>query len=322
MKPNLLAFAALGLALASAPFLYQKFFAAKPQPVASTPSLDEAKRELQGKDFLVVGGTKGIGRALADDLASLGAKVTVTGRSLEPGQHQLEFVRSDVSTVKNAHRLVTEQLKGRKFDTVVFTVGVLTTQDLQKNEEGIERDLATSYLSRFVIANDLLKANALTGRKRMFVMGFPGVDMRPTDMDDLNFESTKYSAMLAHLNTVVMNEALVFELAERHPDIHVFGLNPGMIQTDIRKNFYGESTIGKTLGSVMETILALLMPSTEEYATKVLRPLMVSSELNLLTGISFEKDGSRCKVQPWMAEAGNRKKAWKVSENLVAKVLG
>lgn len=321
MRP-LFACAALGLVLAvGGPLLYQ-LLRGKPQPFVKPLSLDDSKREMKSKPVLIVGGTKGIGRALADELAQLGAKVTVSGRSIEDNKDQhLEFVKSDVSTVKGAHRLVTEQLKGSTFDTVVFTVGILTYPTLKRNEEGVEVDLATSYLSRFVITNDLIQTKSLVGRKRVFVMGFPGADLQPTDIEDMNFERTPYSPIPAHLNTVVMNEALVFELARRYPDLHVFGLNPGLIQTDIRKNFYEGGQLRQTLGKLTEFAMSLTLQSAEHFAKNVLVPLMVAPELNDKTAINFENDGSQCKVHSWMSDEKNRRRAWEVSEQLVKKAL-
>lgn len=54
--------------------------------------------ELEGKTALVTGGTKGIGKAIADRLANAGAKVIVTARN-HPGDIDLQhhFIATDLT---------------------------------------------------------------------------------------------------------------------------------------------------------------------------------------------------------------------------------
>lgn len=278
----------------------------------------ETVRQLEGKQFLIVGGTKGIGAALARSLIKRGAEVTVTGRSKsEETPDKAEFIQSDVSLVKNAQNLVRTQLKGRKFDTVVFTVGIITRSTLTRTAEGVEEDLAVSYLSRFVIVNELIQANAIEGRKKVFIMGYPGQNLEPTSVEDMNFETTPYKQFPAHMNTVLFNEALVYELAKRHPDLHVFGLNPGLIRTGIRDNVHGgESSF---FGKIVETIIGWTNVNVDEYAEKTLIPIMVTPKLEGKTAMSFSQKGVEVRPGPWISTEGNPQKVWEASEALVKK---
>jgi len=250
-----------------------------------------------------------------------GAQVTMTGRSAPSSIPKgATFVKSDVGTLKGASELVQNDLKGKTFDTVVFCVGIITRPVLTRNSEGIEEDLATSYLSRFVISNKLIKANALVGRKRLYIMGYPGEDIVPTDIDDINIEKTEYKQFPVHLNTVALNEALVFELARRHPDLHVFGLNPGLIKTGIRDNVHGGSS--SILGTVIETMIGLFTQTTQQYVERALIHLVASPELDNQSGISFTRKAAYTSVSKWMSDPANRLKAWDNSERLATKVLG
>ena len=53
---------------------------------------------LAGKTVVIVGGTDGIGAALARAAAMAGAKVTVVGRSLRTEVQGVDFLKGDVST--------------------------------------------------------------------------------------------------------------------------------------------------------------------------------------------------------------------------------
>jgi hypothetical protein len=134
---------------------------------------------VRGKRVLVVGGTKGLGLALATKLAKEGADVTVAGRTRPAGD--LKFLPADLQKVKDQKKFA-ESIDAKSLDLLVFTQGILAPPTRQDNGEGIELDLAVSYISRKVIL-DTLREKGL--KARVFVMGFPGEDQGVDDFNGL-----------------------------------------------------------------------------------------------------------------------------------------
>jgi len=99
-----------------------------------------------------IGGTNGLGRALAHRFAAHGAEVIVVGRSFrDKGVELLSFIPADLSEMKQAKR-VAEELPAETLDMLFFSNGVGPVGKRVESSEGIERDVAVSYLSRFVIS--------------------------------------------------------------------------------------------------------------------------------------------------------------------------
>jgi len=250
---------------------------------------EQLRGKLANRRFLIVGGTKGLGAGLAQGLAEQGAEVVVAGRSTPeellktPG---ISYIKADLSTVKGSLQLAND-LANRKFDTVVFSVGIISRKALTRTPEGIEEDLAISYLSRFVLSKKLIEAKALEGRKRIYIFGYPGQDVTPTSTDDINFQKTKYAQWGAHMNTVAFNEALVYETAKRYPEYHVFGLNPGLITTGIRDNFHGGPS--SFSGRAVEALIGLLTWSVRQYVDKSLIHVIATDKLDDKTALCFDQ---------------------------------
>ena len=163
--------------------------------------------QLSGKSVLVLGGSKGLGLATAQQLALQQATVTIVARS-EPKEpvSNSTFVQADLNTIKGCKDLA-DKLKTSKFDTVFACAGIFSRSTLTRTSEGIEEDLQVSYLSRFVLLNALLDNGCIVGRKRVFIFGYPGQGLKPdNDFDDINWEKTSYKRIAAHMNTVVLNE--------------------------------------------------------------------------------------------------------------------
>ena len=227
----------------------------------------------------IVGGTGGIGRALALVLTSRGASVVIVGQKFrDDGVRGLTFMKADLSSMVEARRVGREL--PADLDLVVMTTGIIAAPKREQTAEGIERDLAVSYLSRLAIVRELAPRlgqgrPATAQRPRVFIMGFPGTDQKAA-VDDLNAEK-KYDAMPQHMNTVAGNEALVLDAAVRYPNLGFFGLNPGLIKTNIRSNVLGGE--GSLKHRFVEFFIGLLMISAEKYAERV-TPLLVSPDLD------------------------------------------
>lgn len=244
-----------------------------------------AVANFDGLNVAVVGGTGGIGPALSRFMAERGANVTVVGQTFrDQGVDRISFLKADLSLMREAKR-VGEELPAETLDLVVFTTGIMAGPQREETAEGIERDVAISYLSRLVVLRGigarLGKDRPAAGTKpRVFVMGFPG-NNQIGDVSNLNSEGS-YSRWTAHMNTVAGNEALVLDAAHRYPNINVFGLNPGFVKTNIRGNLFGS----KRLLRVMEWATSAMTTSPDGYAARV-APLMLSPSLEGHSGAMF-----------------------------------
>ena len=139
--------------------------------------VDAQSLDLKGMKVAIVGGTGGIGRALSRFLVSRGAAVLVIGQTFRdsdmPG---IEFIKADLSLMREARR-VGSLLPAETLDLVIFTTGIFAAPKRQETAEGIERDIAVSYLSRLVMIREIaprLAKNrpAASMKPRVFVMGF------------------------------------------------------------------------------------------------------------------------------------------------------
>jgi NAD(P)-dependent dehydrogenase (short-subunit alcohol dehydrogenase family) len=242
--------------------------------------------DLSSKKLAIIGGTNGLGRAIAQQALARGADVTVVGRTFrdEPAA-RLTFVAADLSSMSEAARLGLE-LPAEPLDVVLFTTGIIAAKTREETREHVERDVAISYLSRLAVLQGLsprLGSARADGapRPRVFIMGSPGVGTLG-DPDDLNSEKN-YKPLVAHANTIAGNEILVLGAKDRFPGPAFFGLGPHLIKTGIRSNFLGEGSITHKL---VETAVGLLMQSPEAYAKRMV-PLLFAPELEGRTGLMF-----------------------------------
>ena len=95
-----------------------------------------ASLDLAGKKVAVVGGTDGLGRAIAHAAASRGAEVTVVGRTNReaPGTQRISFVQCDLSLMRNATALGAGPALGTDLDVLLFTNGIFSAPKRQVRE--------------------------------------------------------------------------------------------------------------------------------------------------------------------------------------------
>jgi NAD(P)-dependent dehydrogenase (short-subunit alcohol dehydrogenase family) len=245
--------------------------------------------DLSSKQLAVIGGTNGLGRAIAQQALARGADVTVVGRTFrDDPAARLTFMAADLSSMSEAVRMGRE-LPAESFDVVLLTTGIIAAKTREETPEHVERDMAISYLNRLAVLQGLSPrlGSARTEqapRPRVFVMGSPGYGALGNP-DDLNSEGN-YKPLVAHANTVAGNEALVLGANDRFPNPAFFGLAPGLIKTGIRNNFLGNG-ITHTL---VETAIGLVTQSPEAYAKRIV-PILFAPELEGRTGLMFGSKG-------------------------------
>jgi hypothetical protein len=149
----------------------------------------------------------------------------------------------------------------------------MASKNRKETSEGIEMDLAVSYLSRLVALRYLVPRFWKGKKTRVFIMGFPGAN-QPFKIDDFNSEKSYEGTMgIARMNTVIGNEALVLDSASKSEidaKALFFGLNPGLIKTGIRDNVWsGGFFYRNVLGPIVEWLISLFSDSPESYAAKM-----------------------------------------------------
>jgi NAD(P)-dependent dehydrogenase (short-subunit alcohol dehydrogenase family) len=261
-----------------------------PDPSVTIRPTPIERLDLSSKRLAVIGGTNGLGRAIAQQALARGAEVTVVGRTFrDDTAARLAFVATDLSSMGEAVRLGRE-FPAERFDLVLFTAGIIAAKTREETREHIERDLAISYLSRLAVLQGLsprLGSARADGapRPRVFVMGSPGSGQLGNP-DDLNSEEN-YRPLMAHGNTVAGNEILVLAARDRFPGPAFFGLAPGLIKTGIRANYLGEGSLTQKLA---ETAIGILAQSAETYAKRIV-PILFAPELDGSTGLIFGSKG-------------------------------
>lgn len=250
--------------------------------------------DLLGKNMIVIGGTNGLGRAIAILAAEKGAAVTVVGRKFQDESvKNLSFVQGDLSSMKIAKEIGETICSDNidTIDTVLFTNGILAKSVREESAEGLEMDMAVSYLSRLVLIKYL--APRLKKGCRIFNMGYPGMAQNDFNIEDLNSEKS-YSFTTAHMTTVVGNEALVHVLAaDTASPLYYYGLNPGLIKTGIRDNVWnGGNWFIKLLEPVVEGLIGLLSDSAESYAKKMIPLLFYVDDETETENIMMKHNGA------------------------------
>lgn len=272
---------------------------------------------LKGMRVAIIGGTGGIGRALSRLMSSRGASITVVGQTFrDTDQPEINFIKADLGLMTEAKR-VAALLPAEDLDILIFTAGIMAGPERQVTSEGLERDLATSYLNRFVMQRELgprLGKNrpANAPKPRVFNMAFPGSN-QIANVDDLNSEKG-YRRMVAHSNTVAGNEALVIDGVKRYPHVDFFGLNPGFVKTNIRSNLFGSQLARQ----VTEWLTGFMTSNPEDYVERLV-PLLVSPDLKGHSGAMFDNKADAIQATAKVADTSYVDALMAASEVLTSK---
>ena len=144
-----------------------------------------AASSLSGKNIIVVGGTAGIGAALAAAAAANAANVTVVGRTQRDAS--LRFVKADLQLMSTSQK-VARELPAETCDVLIFTNGIVPGDKREQTAEGVEMDMAVSVLNRHVMLKEMVPR--LKPAARVLIWGFPGSGggdyLKKTSLSDFN----------------------------------------------------------------------------------------------------------------------------------------
>ena len=250
---------------------------------------------MRGKVCLVTGGTSGIGRVTAVELARKGARVLIAGRDEARGAAavesirrngaagQAEFLAGDLTEQAGVRRLA-EQVRERceALHVLVNNAGTVYIER-KLTGDGIERTLAVNHLAPFLLTNLLHdRLVAAGGSARVVTVSSDAHRMGRIDFDDLGGER-RYRPITAYGNSKLANILFTTELARRWKDDGITAncLHPGVVRTNIWSN-------SKGLLRVLTWVMQPFMISAERGARTMVY-LASSPEVANVSGAYFVK---------------------------------
>ncbi|NNL65052.1 MAG: SDR family NAD(P)-dependent oxidoreductase, partial [Myxococcales bacterium] len=210
---------------------------------------DDAIRGLRidGKHALITGATGGLGIETARALASIGASVTITGRSAEKIDAALATLREQVpgasfdaeelelaslASVAAAAKRIVEG--GRAIDLLILNAGVMMCPEGQTTD-GFETQFGTNHLGHFAFAAGVLPA--LAPSARVVTLSSGAHLFGSCDVDDLDWQTRDYDPRLAYAQSKTANLWFASELQRRFGDrLLSLSVHPGVIQTDLSRH--------------------------------------------------------------------------------------
>lgn len=113
--------------------------------------------DLTGKSFLITGGTSGIGKETALELARAGAHVTITARDAAKGaavvaeiaKERVAFQLLDLADLASVKKFAKEFTK--PVDVLILNAGVMATP-FSLTKDGFEMQMGTNHLGHFALA--------------------------------------------------------------------------------------------------------------------------------------------------------------------------
>jgi NAD(P)-dependent dehydrogenase (short-subunit alcohol dehydrogenase family) len=282
----------------------------------------DKSESMSGKTVLVTGATSGIGEVAARELAALGARVVLVGRSASKceataamirqatGSSTVDYLVADLSSQAEVRRLA-DEVKARcpRLDVLINNAGAMFSPR-RETVDGIEMTWALNHMGYFLLTELLLDTLKASAPSRIVSVASDAHRMiSGIHFDDVESKKS-YNALNAYSQSKLANILFTRELAHRLEGSGVTAncLHPGFVAT----NF----TTGKGLIFRIFQIGAKFLAISPEDGAKTTIYLASSPEVEKVTGQYFAK----CKqAKPTAAASDDEaaKRLWALSETMV-----
>ena len=279
---------------------------------------------IEGKQVLITGASRGIGMATALGLAKMGANLSLLVRDRSRGEKVVEEIRAlgakgkvdlfvaDLSSMKDVRRVADEyRSKHDRLDVLINNAGAIN-MDQEKTADGYERTFATNHLAYFLLTDlllDLLKKSAPA--RIVNVASEAHRQAAGVDFDDPMFEKRSYGGFAAYGQSKLANILFTRELAKKleGSGVTANALHPGVIASGFGRNNKG------VFGFIMRNLAGPFLGS-EEAGARTSVYLATSPDVEGKTGLYFKSSREATPTRAARDDAAAAK-LWELSERLV-----
>ena len=275
---------------------------------------------MTGRTVLVTGGTRGIGKATALGLATMGAHLAITGRDhgrtegaareIRAAGGQVDVFVADLSSQSEVRRLAEEVLQSiSRIDVLVNNVGgYWNTRHV--TTDGLERTFALNHLAPFLLTNLLLDRLKQSAPARVVTVSSNAHAQGRIDFEDLQGKRS-FSGSRAYDQSKLANLLFSYELARRlqATSVTANALHPGVVST----SFGAEDP-----GGVQRLLVPFMRPFMKAPAQGAVTSIHLASapDLEQVTGRYFVNGKPKRSSKRSYDEAAAAR-LWQVSADLV-----
>ncbi len=196
------------------------------------------------KIVLITGGTSGIGKATAIQLAAKGCQVTLIARNRDKAEtvkneiiaitqnDEIDYLIADMTSINQVNKCIDSfKMRYPKLDVLINNAGVCLPEK-RITEDGLEESFQINHLSHFMLSILLLDKLKKSDDPRIINVSSAGYVYGKFDPENLQSEK-KFGSFSTYCNTKLLNLLFTFELAERLKDtgITVNSLHPGVVDS-------------------------------------------------------------------------------------------
>jgi NAD(P)-dependent dehydrogenase (short-subunit alcohol dehydrogenase family) len=270
-----------------------------------------------GKRVVVTGATNGIGLAAAEELAMLGASLTIIARDEAKAKALANRTGADVVLAdlasKNAVRRAADEILARydRIDVLVNNAGVYLTER-ELTEDWIETTWAVNHLAPFLLTNLLLERLVKSAPARIVTTAsdaHAGARIPFDDLDGTRAYATRSLAgpgFVRYGETKLANVLFTVELARRLEGTGVTAncFHPGLVATGITRELRGPARMTM---SVMNAF-----SRKPKQGAETLVWLVDSPDVEGVSGAYFV-DKKRVEPAPAARDLDSARRLWDVS---------
>ncbi len=280
--------------------------------------------KLEGKVCLITGGTEGIGKAAALELARRGVTLTVVGRNREKtervvgelkaagGHDRVGMLLGDMSKIADVKAVAKEfAAKNERLDILINNAGAWF-EKYGLTSDGIEQTFALNHLSYFVLTRDLLELIRKTPGARVVSTSSGAHQMSRFDLQTV-VKRNGSAGFPAYADSKLANVLFTLELAKRLSGTTAVAncYHPGFVR----------SAFGWNNGGFIKAFFGLgqrLVARSPEKGAETMLWLATNPEAAGFSGqYFFDMKARRPKARG--DDEGLARALWDLSENLVGK---
>ena len=282
---------------------------------------EKLKDNMNGKICLVTGGTNGIGKSTAQELARMDATVLIVGRDAQKTSRVVQEIRAassnknvgsmlaDLSSQQEVRRLADEfRSKYSHLHVLINNAGGFFMQR-QLSVEDIEMTFALNHLASFLLTDLLLDTIKASAPARIINVSSGAHTSGKIEFDNLQGE--RGYTPRAYDNSKLANILFTMELARRleGTGVTVNALHPGFTATGFSKNN----------GKVMATLVSIFAPLVARSPAKGAETSIYLASSPSVAGITgkYFFDSQVIPAAPQATDMVVARKLWEVSAEMV-----